>query len=582
VEKKNKYGKIVHLIHGDKGTFYPPELGKPYKDEFENIKPTAVLAHEIGGEMVLTYELASLAFQGLMITQITTLAASGYVSQKYSIKNTTTADKKVMLKMTYHAQFLSKQSIFAKGNQLLTNQDSTHTGAEAIEAKNFTENWIFEKGEAAGLCWPPDFKADVEWGAYISLEHDFQEIGAGKACETRAVELVYGTFESAFKFRDYVLEKYTPKQLPLKNFIELQTQDGNPVITTKRFQLSLLNHRNSILKGQFTLSAVNDLFKPQSQINTEDTVINKHDFNVELKQLPADGICQLILAANLKTHAITSQRAFFLPRGSVTCEVACDVLTVKNGKIAFKADATYSDGVFSLLYLEKGKAFEWLMHQHPQHLPNAHWNPFLGGVGLRPDELDERSFLTEQRTATFVEIRDNFNNLWTGIKIAVDVAECAAISGICYENYFVTLPGLPMLCHFSKIYNQTNTFKNFGFHAESFPSGSQNLAENKLIFQGKNQLERSLNLGIVQHYEHHESPLVTVLASRAEALYVYRNQSEASGSTIFSSNEFIQLYKHYQVKLAPKAVHTNAPMFMVLSKHQLAEEAFRELEKITF
>ena len=585
LDKNDNSVTITHLIHGNKGEFIAPELGKPYKDEFENIKPTFVKMYEADGNMVLTYELLSPTFEDISMIQIYKLSATGYVTQKFLVKNTSSTAKTLMLKIPCYTGVLGRQSVFAKGDAFTTNHGSMFTGAEAVQKKDFTENWIFEQHQAMGLCWPNDYQADLGWGTYIELEKDFGQIEAGQTCETAEVEFVFGIFEDFNQFRDYVQGKYSTKSPQTKHFIEIKTQSGNPFIYDDHFALEVLNNRNSLLKGRFTVSSSDGLFKAHVQDNVKDEVVKKHSFNIQLNAHPHEGICRLNLDLDLEGYAATYKKAIFLPKGNVTCSEDAGVLTVKNDHIVFKANALYSDGVFSLSYLDEGAQREWLMHKYPEHVPNAYWNPFLGGIQFRPSALNEHSFLKECTTAEFVEVKDNFNNTWTGIKLSVDVKECEEIKGLRYENYFVTLPGLTMLCHFSKVYNATGAFKTLGFHAECFPSGSENLTENKLAYTAVGNVERLLHMGVVRHYETHKSPLVTVSSHHAEKLYVYRDKNTAAtgkGCVVSSSNEFIQLYKHYETKLVHGALHVTPPMFMMLTRNELSCEAFASLEKIDF
>ena len=585
IDKNVNSGKIMHIMQGCKGRIYVSDLGKPYSEELENIKPTSVTMHEADENVMLTYELAANALEGIVLVQIFALSASGHITQKFLVKNTTALAKNIMLKNLYFSETLNKQSVFAKEEHLTTNHGSILSGAEAVEEKDFTENWIFEQGAHVGICWPKDFNADMSWGSYFELEKDFGKIEAGQISESGEVEFIFGIFEHFSQFRDYVHEKYRDKISPPQAFIEVQTQDENPFVYDTSFCVDVINNRNSVLKGRFALSSPDNLFEDQEQENIEDKVINTNSFDILIKDHPYDGICRLSLDLDLEGYEFARQKAIFLPKGSISCSEDGSVFTVANNLIAFKADANYSDGIYSLLYLDEGEKREWLMHKHPEHVPNAYWNPFYGGIQFRPEGLNEQGLLKEQISAEFVVEKDNFGNEWTGIKLEVDVVECEEVKGVRYENYFVILPGIPVLCHFSKIYNNTGAFKKLGFHTEVFPSGSDNLSENKLTYFGGGHVERLINSGVLEHFEYHKSSLVEVSSKRPEKLYVYRDQFTAAsgkGNLASGSNEYIQLYKNYEAKIAHGDMHVSTPVFMVLTESELVEEALRDLEKISF
>jgi len=579
--KDSNCALVKHVIHGDSVWLSNPILGKPYIDEFENIKPASVVVEEVGEEMVLIYELHSKAFEGIVVKQITRIGASGYISQKYLIENIALTTQDIVLRIPCYTYFTGKESVFAKGDHLTTNHGSMLRGSLAVEQKDFTENWIFEQHKSAGACWSKDFTAELKWGGSIQLDKDFVEMETGKVYETGEIEFIIGTFEKAAHFRDYVLEKYSDHHPLVKPFIGLQTQTENPFVYEHDFGLDVINNRNSILKGTFALSSENELFKTQSWEQLAEEVIEKHRFNVEVEKYPCDGIGKFRLDLDVEDYEFTRRQAVFLPKGQVDCHEEGGIWSVKNDKIAFKADPAYSDGIFSLLYLDQNEEHEWLMHKYPKHVPYGIWNPFFGGIWPRLGEINERRILKEQKIAEFIEIKDNFNNSWIGLKMVVEVKEHEDEKGMLYENYFVTLPGLPLLCHFSKIHNHTGAFKNVDFCLDIFPNGAENLVDNKVSYRGNEHVKRSLNMGIVDQYESHKSPLSKLSSKRSEKLYVYQDTNESS-SEFEGTNEYIELFKYYNIKMAHEEVHTTSPVFMILSEKDFVEEELADLEKIRF
>jgi len=568
-----------HLLDGYQGYVATPELGKPYEDEFANIKATNVLVEHLNEDMVLSFDLVSEKFAGLVVNQKYCLSASGYLTNQYQIRNESDASKDVMLKISCEWEFLGNQTVFAKGDTVTTNRNSMLRGGDAVEEKDFTENWLFEAKTNAGICCPSDLKVAPKYGSWIEFEKDFGEIAPGQSAKAGEIEIIIGTFTHFNQFRDYVQNKYHNDAPALTEFIEVQPTDGNPFIKTTTFGIDVINHRNSVLKGQFTLSSPD--FTTQMKENLADAVLSKQEFQVKLLNQPVSGICHLQLDLALEGMNSQYQRALFFVKdeGVVTKEDGT-CLTVENGDLAFKADAAYSDGVFSVTFAGR----EWLMNKYPNHEPNAYWNPYFGGIYSRPQALNEYAVVQEKRTAAFVNVVDNFGNEWTGVKVVVDVTEFEKIKGIRYENYFVTLPGVPVLACFSKITNKTGAFKSLELMTSIAPNGGEKLTDNQFEYVGNCGTRRQLNMGVHRHFEKHKSPLVTISAGRMEKMYLYRDRNSMATdyNTVSSSNEFNEIYKETKRQIAHGETSATMPTFIVLTEQDLSAEELVLLERVLF
>jgi len=580
LDKEANRVEFGHLIRGGYEVYIvSPELGKPYEDEFVIIKATNVLVKQVDEDMVLTFDLASEKFAGLVVNQIIRLASSGYWTHNFSVRNVGNVTRDVKLKFEGDWDFLQTQSVFAKNGVLTTNHGSILGGAEAVLEKDFTENWLFEAGTNAGVCWPTDLKADTNYGNWLIFEKDFGEIAPGATAEAGEIEVVFNTFTHFSQFRDYVQEKYRNNTPTPIDFIDVQPTNGNPFIKTDRFGIDVINNRNNYLKGQFTLSS--EHFVTQVQENLTEDVLPKQEFLVNIPVRPLDGICRLRLDLALEGMNSQYQRALFLVKDDgIVTETDGTCLTVANGNLAFKADAEYADGVFSVAY--QGR--EWLMNKYPNHEPNAYWNPFFGGIFSRPSSWNEHAVLQEKRTAEFVTMADNFGNEWTGIKVAVDVAEFEKLKGLRYENYYMTIPNVPVLACFSKIINKTGAFQALNFQTSIFPTGGDQLTGDQFAYVGQGGAKRTLNMGVVSNWDTHESPLVTVSSERAEKMYVYRNRNATATdyNQISSSNEFNQIVKYAMRQIANGETYTSEPTFVVLTEQELSAEELVLLERVEF
>jgi len=75
-------------------------------------------------------------------------------------------------------------------------------------------------------------------------------------------------------------------------------------------------------------------------------------------------------------------------------------------------------------------------------------------------DMDDRALLKEKITIDFVEKYDNLGNLWKGMCVTISFKEDEKLKGAIYKSYYLTQPGLPILCTFYQFENNTGECKS--------------------------------------------------------------------------------------------------------------------------
>ena len=551
----------------------PPKLGKPFDDEFVQIKPT-ITAYVQGTDAVIEVEYTSKKFEGLVLTEILSLS-QGILARKYRVKNTAATPQTIMVLDT--GKFpRDDNSIFKYNGQFTQNFDNPRPGMYHFGMGNTTddyveENWVFQASPTSprGMTWPIECRVNVDW--YTSTEFNIGELKPGESTETKPITCVYGLFSNYNDFRNYAMKLFDrTDRVPVKP-VEVKLNNYNPIIS-EDVNVEVLYNRDVDWDGEISVSSVNNLFE---------TVAKTEDFRFTIKPDKKLDIDLVRVQTNFSHYENHYDRAVFFPSGKITAEVRDNVYMVSNGKITFKVDPKFGQVCYSLTD-EKGQ--EWFTHQYPERKPFAWWNPFLGGARLLPPDMNNTSVLKESIKADFTEIHDNHGNLWQGICSTVTINEEDEIKGGVYETYYVTQPGLPVLCVFYRVINNTGVYRSDTMEFDFFVNPADNAKDVVVEFNDKNRREYRLRLGTYDNDGYFENVAKFSSSTRNENMYVFHGNKN-NGKTNFLNGDnknpaFVEVWM--ETITAPSGVFTSSPVLFMLTEQDLPREAFDELERLEF
>lgn len=568
---------LDHAITGQSSLrFGPPKFGKPYDDEFTLADATEIRKYAKGQDMVLEEDLISGKFPGLMVTRIFTLSASGIVSGRLEIKNigkepvNAQISNPMTMPMKYNTYFHYDGSISNNANGMLH-------GIESTETESLDENWIFEPkidGRTVGICWPMDVKPEINFSQF-AFNTDCGLLEAGQTYQTEAIELFFGIFETAFDFRDYARNTYSNIRPDISENIVVRANGHNPFIANKSdVCIELLNNRTDVLAGEIVLGS-DGLFDRQVQKNELGELLESNSFKVNITR-PDDGIGMMDMSLKLTGFEKTYRRILFVPEGEIEQSCTDGVFEVSNGIITFKGDPKYSEALFSLEM--NGK--EWLKHQHPHHSTFAWWNPFIGGIHSCLDEAGTAQTVKEPKTMSFCEVSDNFNNAWKGIESTVTITDQDEYKGIIIKSYYLTLPGLPVLCHFYEVENQTGQYvKDLTIATTILMQISEDLNSVYAEFIDEDKHSHRLRAGINDNGIGFKE-MVKLMGDRQENFYAYTMNNYYTHYNC--DNEQVSLWVASEICKENGGKFVSDPIFLLLSEKDFIAENFKDLGHIRF
>ena len=586
--KSDNTTQIKHLINTvyDTDDFDPPRFGKPYDDEFDLIKPT-IKSYLKGTEMVMEAEFVSEKFAGMVITQICTLSASGLASRRFLIENRSKAVQHVIVNDSYWSP-LDKNSVFKYKNQITQNHSiphgtNVHFGIASLDPQCFEENWIFEDLPAypRGICWPKDYKPNFEEETRLIFEIDPGALEPNQKHETEPIIFAYNMFNNYNDFRNFAMQTFKREvEIPAQR-VEICVNGYNPFITEEELKkgitIDVINNRDDALEGELTVVTSNENI---SQVNTDEKK-DKNTFTVFPEMV--DSTIHLHTDLKLASYEKQHPRMLFVSKGEITQTQENSIYTVSNGNIIFKVDPKYAHVCYSLV---DSQGNEHLVHQHPEHKPFAWWNPFFGGIRVGLPKMNNHTILKESITANFVEVKDCFNNKWNGICSTLTITKDEELKGAIYETYFVTRPGIPMLCVFYRFINNTGVFYEDKVWFGAFLRASEDLKGEKAIFIDENQSSFNLNTG-AGYFESSFEDLITISGTQ-----IPMNVFHSSKHSNFYNDRYNKIegdskihanvYAKINCYAAPNKYFISSPMFFYIADNVERERLSSALEKITF
>ena len=556
--------------------FSPPKFGKPYDDEFNLADASEIRKYAKGGEMFLEEDLISAKFPGLMVTRIFTLSASGIVSAWLEIKNIGQEAVNAQVNSSI-AIPVGSDTYFHYDGSITNNTNGLVFGLEDIEAEKIDENWIFEPkidGRTFGFCWPVGTKPEINYNNF-TFESNCGLLAEGQVYKTGPAELYFGTFEDYNEFRDYVKNTYSDIRPDVSENIVLRANGHNPFIANEGdICIELLNNRTDALAGEVALSG-GGMFEEQVQKNELGKLLPANIFKVNAKK-PDGGMGLVDMSLKLTGFEKTYSRLLMFPQGKVEQSRMGDVFAVTNGIITFKGDPAYSEAIYSLEM--NGK--EWLKNQYPEHKPFSWWNPFIGGIHTSLASSGTAQNVKEPKTMTFGEATDNFGNAWKGIVATTTITDQDQYKGIVIKNYYLTLPGLPVLCHFYEAVNLTGQYvKDMGIQTMIVTDICDDLKSVYAELTDEDKRSYRLRAGVNERDIEFEK-MVKLMGDRPEKLYVYTAQDYHT--SFGSSNEFVIVAAYNEIYKENGGKFVSDPIFMLLSERDFTAENLSDFGHVRF
>lgn len=576
-----------------------PKLGKPYTSEFCTERPVHVDIQKEEGAMVLRARYISKEFPGMELIRVIQLYAEGILKTSYEVINTAKYETEQDIELCHSIHIGMYRGIIPYDHRYMEfeNAYSDHMGL--WEEGKLTENWIFSKGDTVtrGICWEKGINPSIMWGG-LCFEHNFGRLKPGQTAVTPVLTTFIDTFRDWKKFRDYALGQYHQYKPLTHETFECVVNEGNPFIG-RRFDVAVMDHKNIFFDGEIELSSEQGNFMPMLQKfspedKTRDTVFHVALDCTDGSSNVLDGtgsrksaIDRITLAARLNPLEFEMKKVFFpisAPEVHTRHEIQAlngkemNIWEAGNGLIQMKSSPEFFDGLYSLSYLGN----EWLDTSFPTPGPKSWWNPFTGGLHTQYGGLSAASLAKEKVSATTVQLVDNKGNIWGGIKTTVVITENEGARGLTYHQYFLLLPGVPVVCCVTEVNQDTGFFFNRNwFHTECFLKPDEKLENCSVLMRTYNHRMLKVKAGKDACGMGFDGCGAFCSNNRDEKLTIYTN-ADRNGSNFYVSNMVVNIGTGFGIKARCGETVFSQPFFLIFTDTFLEKDELRDLNNIQF
>lgn len=445
-----------------------PMLGEPHSTEFLTKKPEEVTFSREGDKSVMRMLFRSDDFSDISVVVVAKLSSDGILENYYEVTNNSDKDLDNEISLRRKAEINISESVIPYKNKILNLKESRRHWLSKLNVKDFTENWIYLYGNdnSTSVYWDEDIDVrNVDES--IGFTDNLGSIKSKETVRTKSSYYAINKFRSWRNLRDFVMEDGKSEELYESYGIEAEVNGGNPFINNN-LKVNIKNNLGESLEGRFSVkSSHNNLNEEQVCIKSEDKVTNQ-EFTIAI-----DGTKSVDKVEVDYTKGITlykdCQYLFIKGENEIENKTeridGCEVHVVNNGIMTIKASADFSNNLYSLQYNNS----EYLETSFPTPGPRAWFNPWFGGMGSYIDGLDKKNLKRETIKAEVVTKRDNFNNLWKGIKTSLIIEEDMKLKGITLNQYYLMLPNVPVLVHLVEVEQNTGIFmSNISLYNQNF------------------------------------------------------------------------------------------------------------------
>ncbi|MCL2426743.1 MAG: GNAT family N-acetyltransferase [Oscillospiraceae bacterium] len=563
--------------------FFVTQIGKPYTEELETIRPSDVRVTENDAAIKFEADYISGKFPGAVYTAIYSFDSTGALRYNYKITNTGASQLDLFVKTQFWGD-IGKRVVYPYDGEIHEVADKTNYGFDSLHFDKIDENWIFDagSGSASGIYWSEKYKPTAKWGDVLVFEVPTGNLSPGQAFESEPFVYMCDIFKTFHDFRNYV-RNISEGVEPFKhNHLEIITNGGNPVVSGDSFKLSVKNNRLNIHEGTVRISSPDGAFSEQQQTNPADELRIENAFTVQLDK-GSSGVNNVAFTMCLDGVDMEKRRALLITNHTeLKTTEKNDIFTVENGKIRFKVSPSFLDNVYSLQYDDN----EWLFSNYPSLDSYSWWNPFAGGIKTTLEKMAGMFVQREKVTAAFTTEVDKLGNTWSGIRTDMSIENFDEYKGLTLSQFYLTLPGVPVLCHFVRIHNETGRYLDRKLFSTLMLRGKDDLSEIHA-----DMMDEQINLKVRPGIGDEEMKYDRFIAithdkgePRPESLYIYNDTSRDKGTSYFEYdlNAAYCTYENIKAQIPNGKSHTTMPILCVFADKELTLDDMTDFSRIVF
>ncbi|MGG4493790.1 N-acetyltransferase family protein [Brevibacillus reuszeri] len=567
---------------GSQPTYFSyPKIGKPYSSEFSKKRAEKVDYLFEKGAIGIRITYRSGAYPQLALTAKTLLFGDGTVVHELELENLSTEKIATELWLSQGFAHPFSRPILPYQGRYVEVPSSYGSDMEYWDGELLSENWVFSRDVASpwAMCWPDEYHSDFQ-GWQVALETSIAEFEPQGKTILGPVYLMHGSFTDWKEFRAFARKEAMAADLSLTSHLELTANKQNPFLDRAEIEVQVKEYKQQYLEGELSASLEGDAASNQARSYTEEEEATKSDFTFD-----ATGSSYELVQVDghFATHETKLRSAIFpIGSGTVTQEQVEEngqrVFVADNGIVRIKTAPDFYPTLYSLA--TNGQ--EWLASSFPERQPKSWWNPWTGGISNSIDEMSAFSLVKEECTASFVEQKDNRQNVWQGIKLSYTVKKQEKYRGLTCHQYYLLLPGVPVLCHTVEIEQNTGTyFADKSWTTDIFLQTEDTADAVWLKTIGANGEELSYKLAQGELSVTEVSDYIVGSASHKDQLQIVTDLDTAE-LQLYSNKEVAVASLERELNLPNKSTTFTAPLFFLFADKPIPSDSLSALRAIRF
>ncbi len=581
LDREDNINEIVFKSLKNKFYWYQgfPKIGLPYSAEFQNKLPEKVEYSSDESSVTLKSYYSSDDFPGCEYVCHYKLLNSGMLEHYTELQAFPSGMDEVTLSRSFG--FDGRQMTMPYSGMLIKIDDIMNNDSMMSywDGEKIDENWFHccTKNGNMSIVWHPDDKLRCcEWN--YAIEHTYRK---GESMLSNTLFIAFDVFPSIRRLREFALGKKVKEVVP-KVFNELRLNNGNPFVDADKSncELKYQDFRQKPLECSVQLSSMTCKdFMATASANKEEA---KHQLSFGFP-LQGEHKLDLIRAkAIYPTKSFEVEKFVFIKQMGETMQFVeklgeNTVYTVDNGSIRFKASPEFAPSIFSMIY----DSHEWIDSSFPLRGAKSWWNPWCGGLENILDIVKRSSWFTEKHLVSFVEKQDSYHQTWQGIEIKTTVEHTDSLKGLIVCQYYLVLPGLPVLATYSSYQQEAGFTKTIRGFSRIFFKADDEIKNSEFELYHEDKV-LSTKCGIEEiEFDIAGKLLACRGIDRKERLYFYSTQAPVNAYAGSDLSVSSLLFNH-EIDLKNNELRTSELKFIILSELPIPVKALIDLDNIVF
>ncbi|MCD4829532.1 MAG: GNAT family N-acetyltransferase [Candidatus Cloacimonetes bacterium] len=546
----------------------PPEIGMPFEEEFSQEESKDVKLFRDDQAVCMTITLRSPRWPQVPLRMHMRLLPGGLAERHVELCNE--SDKPVTLNVMDSLWLRSNTKVLPMPEGIIEKTVDVSEGEGLWDYTRLTEPWMWLEDDdtSRAVIWSKEEPLkQASWNCFFDYEPG--ELQPGESWRSRTVTFGLNAFRDWQGCRAYAMGRRMPEET-VRAACELELV--SPFVNDELHAHARLFNKEEV-QGSWTLET------EDGSLASVKAETGEPGEPVELRMRSARPLPSDRLRLRLEDTVWQAERtaAVFATRGEVTTgndhREGLDTLWADNGTIRLEAAPGFLHGLFSL----RNDGREWLDTSFPEHTARAWWKPWAGGLCIQPNGLSLQRLLEEKTSAKHVRVTDAAGNVWQGLRIDVDVKENETWKGLSWSQYFLLLPGAPVLQAVVRVRQSTGRFLpklSFGFSAFINPCDGECRGEvsdgrgNRSLLRTGKRMIGSNAAGPVRFTRNDGCAMLHM-----PPLGVY-------GCEVFASGGILADFAGQKIDLADRAEATLASHWFVFTDNRFTREELRPLSQI--